>query len=54
LGAADRLVIALRHREHLPFEEIAFRLGKSVVATRKIWSRSIERLRQELEADNEG
>jgi RNA polymerase sigma-70 factor (ECF subfamily) len=48
-----RSVILLRHRDHLPFEEIARHLGRSVVATRKLWSRAIERLQRELEVDDE-
>jgi RNA polymerase sigma-70 factor (ECF subfamily) len=48
-----REVISLRHREHLSFGEIAAKLKRTDVAVRKIWSRAIERLQQELDADND-
>ena len=41
-------VILLRHRDHLPFEEIAKCLNRSSVASRKLWSRAVVRLQQEL------
>jgi RNA polymerase sigma-70 factor (ECF subfamily) len=43
-----RRVITLRHYEQLPFEEIGKRMERSPEAARKLWSRAIERLRQEL------
>jgi RNA polymerase sigma-70 factor (ECF subfamily) len=46
-------VIRLRHQDHLSFGEIAARLERSEVAVRKIWSRAIERLQQELDAGND-
>lgn len=48
-----RLVILLRHRDHHSFDFIAARLNKTSEATRKIWSRAVERLRQEL-GENHG
>jgi RNA polymerase sigma-70 factor (ECF subfamily) len=44
-----RTVLALRHRDDLPFEEIGRRLGRSANAARKLWARAVERLEQELE-----
>lgn len=43
-----RTVILLRHRDHQSFEFIAAELKKTSEATRKVWSRAVERLRQEL------
>jgi RNA polymerase sigma-70 factor (ECF subfamily) len=44
-----RQVIALHHRDGRPFEEIAALMQRSVAAVRKLWSRAIDRLQQELE-----
>lgn len=44
-----RLVVQLRNWEFLSFEEIGLRMGKSGDAARKLWSRAIERLQDELE-----
>lgn len=41
-------VIRLRNIEHLPFEEIAARLGRSSAAVRMLWVRALERLQREL------
>ena len=45
-----RQVITLRHQEQRSFEEIGILLGRSSEAVRKLWSRAIERLKQELGA----
>jgi RNA polymerase sigma-70 factor (ECF subfamily) len=42
-------VIQLRYREQRSFEEIAELMKRSQNAIRKLWSRAIERLQQELE-----
>jgi RNA polymerase sigma-70 factor (ECF subfamily) len=41
-----REVLVLRHIEGLPFEEVAARLHRSLGATRMLWLRAIERLRE--------
>jgi RNA polymerase sigma-70 factor, ECF subfamily len=43
-----RLVLQLRYREDLPFEEVAARMGRSVGAVRKLWARAVERLKEDL------
>ena len=43
-----RLAITLRHRENLTFAEIGDHIGKSEEAARKIWSRAIKQLQQEM------
>jgi RNA polymerase sigma-70 factor, ECF subfamily len=54
LAAMDRLpdhyreVVILHHRERLPFEEIGRRRGTSAEAARKLWTRALGCLRQEL------
>jgi RNA polymerase sigma-70 factor (ECF subfamily) len=54
LAAVDRLpghyreVVIWHHRERLPFEEIGRRRGISAEAARKLWTRGLGRLRQEL------
>jgi len=44
-----RQAILLRHRENLTFSEIGSRFGKSEEAARKIWTRAIKQLQQELQ-----
>jgi RNA polymerase sigma-70 factor (ECF subfamily) len=44
-----REVFVLRNLEHVPIEEIATRMGRSPNAVRKLWSRALLALRQELE-----
>jgi RNA polymerase sigma-70 factor (ECF subfamily) len=39
-----REVIILRNLEHLPFEEIAERMARSVGAARMLWTRALEKL----------
>jgi RNA polymerase sigma-70 factor (ECF subfamily) len=48
LPAEYRQVVVLRNWERLPFEEIGERLGRSAEAVRKLWSRALCRLEQEL------
>ena len=43
-----REVILLRNKDHLPFEEVAARMGRSAGATRMLWVRALERLNREL------
>jgi RNA polymerase sigma-70 factor, ECF subfamily len=53
--AVDRLppdyleVFILRTLEHVPLEEIAAQMGRSVGAVRMLWTRALERLNQMLE-----
>ena len=49
LPADYREVFVLRSLEHVPIEQIAGRLGRSVNAVRKLWARALLALRQELE-----
>jgi RNA polymerase sigma-70 factor (ECF subfamily) len=49
-----REVIILRNLEGLPHEEVARRLGRSAGAVRMLWVRALQRLRQELEAGEQG
>lgn len=44
-----RRVVQLRYREERSFEEIAAIMQRSQNAVRKLWSRAIERLQQELD-----
>ncbi len=44
-----REVILLRHRENLTFTEIGIHLQKSEDAVRKIWTRAVKQLKQELQ-----
>jgi len=48
LSDESRQAILLRHRENLTFAEIGARVGKSEEAARKIWSRAVKQLQQEL------
>jgi RNA polymerase sigma-70 factor (ECF subfamily) len=43
-------IIELRSVQQLSFEEIAFRLDRSVDASRKLWCRAIEALQAELQS----
>jgi RNA polymerase sigma-70 factor, ECF subfamily len=58
LSAMDRLpehyreVVIWHHRERLQFEEIGRRKGISAEAARKLWTRALGRLRQELGSEN--
>lgn len=44
-----REVFILRTLEHVPFEEIAERMGRSKGAVRMLWARALERLNRSLE-----
>jgi RNA polymerase sigma factor (sigma-70 family) len=44
LSTRDQLVIRLRHREHLSFQEVACRLQITEPAARILWARAIDRL----------
>jgi RNA polymerase sigma-70 factor (ECF subfamily) len=41
-------VLRLRYDEDLPFDEVARQMGRTANAVRKLWSRAVERLQQEL------
>jgi RNA polymerase sigma-70 factor (ECF subfamily) len=44
-----REVFILRTLEHVPFDDIAVRMGRSVGAVRMLWARALERLNRTLE-----
>jgi RNA polymerase sigma-70 factor (ECF subfamily) len=44
-----REVFVLRNIDHIPFNEIATRLGRSPGATRVLWTRAMQRLNELLE-----
>ncbi len=50
LPADYRLVLVLRNQERRSFAEIGQLMERSAEAARRLWSRAIERLQQELEA----
>lgn len=43
-----RIAVLLRHRENLSFAEIGQRMNRSEEAARKLWTRAIRQLQQEL------
>src|SRR5262249_30229179 len=43
-----RQAVAWRHQEHLSWDEIGLRMDCTADAARKVWSRAIQQLRQEL------
>jgi RNA polymerase sigma-70 factor (ECF subfamily) len=47
-----RQVVHWRNSDHLSFEEIGRRLGKSTGAARKVWARAVDQLRKILEGDH--
>jgi RNA polymerase sigma-70 factor (ECF subfamily) len=49
LPADYREVLVLRHLEGLSFPEVAERMGRSIDSVKKLWSRGLVRLRNELE-----
>ncbi len=51
LPESYRQVITWHHREQLTFAEIGKRLGRSADAARKLWSRALQRLQEELAPD---
>ena len=44
-----REVFVQRTLEHVPFEQVALRMGRSVGAVRMLWARALERLNRLLE-----
>ena len=48
-----RLVIQLRHAAGMDFASIGQAIGKTAEAARKIWFRSLMRLRQDLQSHEE-
>jgi RNA polymerase sigma-70 factor, ECF subfamily len=48
LPADSREVLVLRHLEGLDFAQVAARLERSVGATRALWARALQKLRQEI------
>jgi RNA polymerase sigma-70 factor (ECF subfamily) len=48
-----RQAVTLRYQEGLTFEEIGARMSRSPEAVRKLWSRAMERLRDEWEGEHE-
>jgi RNA polymerase sigma-70 factor, ECF subfamily len=43
-----RKVFILRNLEHIPFDEVAARMGRSPGATRVLWKHAMDRLSQLL------
>jgi RNA polymerase sigma-70 factor (ECF subfamily) len=52
LSSDYRDVIVMRHLEGIPFATIAERMNRSNGATRMLWLRAIERLRQLMKEDS--
>jgi len=46
-----REVFLMRNLEHIPFEQIAVRMGRSAGAVRMLWTRTIKKLSQLLEVE---
>ncbi len=53
LSADYRDVIVMRHLEGVPFATIAERMGRTSGATRMIWLRAIEQMRQILRREEQ-
>ncbi len=51
LPSQYREILVLRHLEDLPFDQIADRMGRSAAATRMLWVRAINSLRNSLIAE---
>ena len=51
LPADYREVFLMRNLEHIPFEQIAVRMGRSSGAVRMLWTRTIKKLSQLLEEE---
>ena len=49
LPAGYREVFVLRNIDHIPFNDIAARMGRSPGATRVLWTRAMRRLNELLE-----
>lgn len=45
-------VVRLRHREHLPFAQVAEQMDRSEDAVRMLWQRALRRLAEELDRDS--
>ncbi|QEG33577.1 RNA polymerase sigma factor [Bythopirellula goksoeyrii] len=52
LPPRQRQIIELRHRQGLTYQEIAKQLEMTEVAARKLWSRTVEQLRDQLTSDH--
>ena len=52
LPADYRDVIVMRHLEGVPFATISLRMNRSSGATRMLWLRAIEQLRQLMKEDS--
>ncbi len=52
LPADYREIFLMRNLEHIPFEEIAVRMGRSPGAARMLWTRTIKRLSQMLKQES--
>lgn len=52
LPEQKRRVIELRHRDRLSYDQIAVELNITIDAARKLWSRTVELLRQQMTAAN--
>ena len=48
-----RQVIVFRYQQHLSFEEISGKMGRTADAARKLWARAVERLNAELGQTND-
>jgi RNA polymerase sigma-70 factor (ECF subfamily) len=46
-----REVLILRNLEHLPFEEVGRRMGRTAGAVRMLWARALEKITQLMGAD---
>jgi RNA polymerase sigma-70 factor (ECF subfamily) len=53
LSEDHRQVIVLRSIQERPFAEVAERMGRSVEAVKKLWSRAIDRLGEIMESDDD-
>jgi len=51
LPAHYREAFVLRTLEHVPFEEIANRMGRSTAAVRMLWTRAVKNLNQMLKSE---
>jgi RNA polymerase sigma-70 factor, ECF subfamily len=51
LPADYREIFLMRNLEHIPFEQIAVRMGRSSGAVRMLWTRTIKKLSQLLEEE---
>jgi RNA polymerase sigma factor (sigma-70 family) len=49
LSADQQEVFILRHLEHVPVDQIAARMGRSVSAVRMLWTRAVRELNRMLQ-----